>query len=562
MRLASGSASVDLNLGEPVTHNTAEPQPFTRSVQLQQFGSPLPGLNQLPQDDSGIHYSAPGQTVRISFGGSKPKSEVQVSPFARSNTVENPRPPRGASQGGNGGGLVNAITFKPAKPTTQQEEEDVFTTPTSPTITTTATTIAEADTTTDPTTTTTTTISPSRPHTKIRFRPIPKRPFAPSFPPLAKEGIRHLGKVSLRPNFFKSQNSEIEDIPATDSTQANEEEATPVSEGEAEESTTEAAPVLGGVPSTTDSTTTTTTVTSTSSSTTSSSTRSNGGFVFPKRRNVTLPFGTRLARRRRPLLTNKSSAQQTNPNHTSIPRPSPASTTTASQQKPRPRPRPSTHSHTDSTTNKNPHPAPQHQSRAPRTAFANIPPPVLSPSGIPLVVVPVSAPSTPAPKDPPLLPSRSLLPPPVFSKPRPPPSLRLQPLFALQELRGSNQDESLPEEREVEVSHTPPLDTGRNEAPLILQSLQSSLKGGIHRSGPLNMSDSPWVPLYPATTTTRPDRQSQIPQFTHSKSFPQPISSSRSSSSKAFPKAPKRSPGKDSEEDAIREAMIELQRLN
>ncbi|XP_063879975.1 mucin-2-like isoform X3 [Scylla paramamosain] len=299
-------ASVALNPGEPVTHNTTEPQPFTRSVQPQQFGSPLPGLNQLPQDDSGIHYSAPGQTVHISFGGSKPKSEVQVSHFARSNAAEeNPRPPRGASQGASGGGLVNAITFRPAKSTTKQEkEDDVSTTTTSPTITTTVTTITEADTTTT-VPTTTTTIIPSRLDTKIRFRPIPKRPFAPSFPPLTKEGIRHLGKVSLRPNFFKSQNSEAEDIPATNSSQANEEEATPVSEGEAEESTTEAAPVLGGVPSTTDSTTTT--VTSTSSSTSSSSTRNNGGFVFPKRRNVTLPFGARLARRRRPLLTNKSS---------------------------------------------------------------------------------------------------------------------------------------------------------------------------------------------------------------------------------------------------------------
>ncbi|XP_063880589.1 uncharacterized protein LOC135111283 [Scylla paramamosain] len=266
-----------------------------------------------------------------------------------------------------------------------------------------------------------------------------------------------------------------------------------------------------------------------------------------------------------PILFPPSPAQQTNPNHTSIPRPSPASTTAASQQKPRPppRPRPSTHTHTHSTTNKNLHPAPQHQSRAPRTAFANIPPPILSPSGIPLVVVPVNTPSTPAPKNPPLLPSRSLLPPPVFPEPRPPPSLRLQPLFALQELSGSsNQDDSIPERRDAVVSHTPALDTGKDEAALILQSLQGSPRDRTHNTGPLNMSDSPWVPLYPLPTTTRPGKQSKVPQSTDSKSLAPPIPPSRSSSVKALLKAPQRSPGKDPEEDAIRDAMIELQRLN
>lgn len=170
-------------------------------------------------------------------------------------------------------------------------------------------------------------------------------------------------------------------------------------------------------------------------------------------------------------------------------------------------------------------------------------------------MVPVNTPSTPAPKDPLPPPSQSLLPPPVFNEPRPPPSLRLQPLFALQELSDSNQDD-------IVVSHTLALDTGRDETPLILQSLQGSVKGEIHSNGPLNMSDSPWVPLYPAPTTTRPDRQSQIPQHTHSKSSATPIPPSHSSSVKALPKAPHRSPGKDSEEDAIRDAMIELQRLN
>ncbi|XP_063879974.1 mucin-2-like isoform X2 [Scylla paramamosain] len=300
---------------------------FSSALSQDSVGIPLaaaspqvktPDMGSLPLADSTL-FSPSSPSFPPFSGDLEPVNVVQnnelVQPLdhalpdpihTESNAAEeNPRPPRGASQGASGGGLVNAITFRPAKSTTKQEkEDDVSTTTTSPTITTTVTTITEADTTTT-VPTTTTTIIPSRLDTKIRFRPIPKRPFAPSFPPLTKEGIRHLGKVSLRPNFFKSQNSEAEDIPATNSSQANEEEATPVSEGEAEESTTEAAPVLGGVPSTTDSTTTT--VTSTSSSTSSSSTRNNGGFVFPKRRNVTLPFGARLARRRRPLLTNKSS---------------------------------------------------------------------------------------------------------------------------------------------------------------------------------------------------------------------------------------------------------------
>lgn len=174
-----------------------------------------------------------------------------------------------------GGALANTITLRaPAKPVVEEEgttrlddneEFDVSTTTATgtPAITTTetttlVTTISEAETatTTVPTTTTATTKAPfpSRGHTRVRFRPIPRRPFGPSFPSLPKDGVRHLGIVSLRPSFSsQSQGSDTENTPATKSSPAEEdkkeekrEETTSLSPGEEEESTTEAA-VLSGV---------------------------------------------------------------------------------------------------------------------------------------------------------------------------------------------------------------------------------------------------------------------------------------------------------------------------
>ena len=291
-------ASPTLSSGDSVTPNTAqpdadeEPQPFTRSVGLASphthanrlsQGSPYPALPQLSQDESGIRYSAPGQRVRISFGNRLVKSGVQLSNFARSNTggsalQDTARATRGTSGSVSGGALANTITFTaPTKPAAEdqegttrldlEEEGDVSTITTTNTDTTVITTTSEAETTTTlPTTVVLTTVPTtvpttkasvtSRVNTRIRFRPIPRRPFRPSFPSVSKEGIRHLGFVSLRPKLSKPQDSDIKDTAATDASPAEEdkdvklEEVTSLSQVEEEveekdESTTEAAVVEG-----------------------------------------------------------------------------------------------------------------------------------------------------------------------------------------------------------------------------------------------------------------------------------------------------------------------------
>nr|XP_053646486.1 uncharacterized protein LOC128698317 [Cherax quadricarinatus] len=322
---------------------------------------------------SGFEYSAPGQSVRVSFGSHSPRGELTASTIGKSdsgssNSVEHPRPVRRTSEGVQEAALDNSLSSrskiwptitikspvteeKPAKvsiPNAVTTTTVVYTTTTNPTTTTdTPTTTTTTPTPVQTTTTEAPTLlevepvaepTPNTPYRGLprrRYRPLPRRSFAtskPSLPgePQQRDGYRRKSLLSVRRLGASRNRTDISPAPAeVQEISLNHNETRPEESGDTkpEEAGSLPLPLQGENEEVIKGDTLLEDVengfegsddvrgvgkTFPQNNVSPNRQRKNLGFVFPQKRDAVLPFGARLSHR-------GASSHLTNPSLTDIP---------------------------------------------------------------------------------------------------------------------------------------------------------------------------------------------------------------------------------------------------